>query len=99
MKRKLLIFAATASLLLCLATCGLWFRSYRACDAIGRYRGGAAHPQIMSDRGEIAILRQCGRADRRYAPEWSYGSYPPGGYNSFPGPGSGFQYGGFGFLF
>jgi hypothetical protein len=54
MRRKLFTFTATLSLLLCVAACVLWVRSYRVVDIYQNHRAGR-YRQIVSSWGLLYL--------------------------------------------
>jgi hypothetical protein len=54
MRRKLFTFTAALSLLLCVAACVLWVRSYRIVDICQKHRAGR-YRQIVSSGGLLQL--------------------------------------------
>jgi hypothetical protein len=79
-KRRLVTLAAALSLILCVATLALWWRSFQRCDTVcyDRVSGATARShRITSQRGTLGIAVAGGKATRpedgsRADREWSY---------------------------
>jgi hypothetical protein len=54
-RRRLFAGVSVLSLILCLATVGLWVRSYWAHDVFYRYSGGAKGFQLHSSTGDVVV--------------------------------------------
>src|SRR5258706_3035630 len=92
--RRIIFNVLTAlSLLLCVATAGLWVRSYTTQDTVYRDNNTYGIRRILSaTEGHLMIARiniverfRLGRTVRREA-KWSYESVPPGGEFVFDTP-------------
>ena len=57
MRRRLFTFFAALSLLLCVAVCGLWVRSYWHSDAVVAYGATKTHG-VLSRRGVVYLVRE-----------------------------------------
>ena len=55
MRRRLFTFVSVLSLLLCLAVCVLWVRSYRAFDRVSAARGDGPFWVAVSASGDLAV--------------------------------------------
>ena len=66
MLRRLSTLASAASLVLCVATCVLWVRSYRTWDNYGWDHAGG-HRQLTSSAGELVVFVMPGATPGTYS--------------------------------
>ena len=76
LRRRLFASVCVLSLILCLATVGLWVRSYSAYDAITRGVGGRRTFEAASLEGVLRLTHEKrSRRSRVYPEGWSRASH------------------------
>jgi hypothetical protein len=76
MRRRLFNIAAALSLLLCVAACVMWVRSYRVMDRV-QWRNAGGWRAVYTASGHVAVdlylSDRAGRADRFHGPRYDRG--------------------------